>query len=241
MIIFWRLVLGHFLADFTLQTNRINAWKRSSAMGMMIHCLIHPICYLSLIYPYLGSVWITLRGIPIHGITAVGLIALLHYIEDAWRVAVISKHRNLDTTLYLIWDQVIHLSVIFIFFGETPGDSGLIIPELWPVILILTIIATHFSVVLIYFIEKDLYGKPYPNDTEKYVAIAERGLAFAGILTIPSVHLALAVVLTALTMPRIIMATRFKPNELGLPPNFSWAFGAVIAVAAGLLGRLLLA
>ena len=45
MEIFWRLVLGHLIGDFTLQTNYIAAWKRRSVLGMVVHCGIHPVIY----------------------------------------------------------------------------------------------------------------------------------------------------------------------------------------------------
>ena len=47
MVIFWRLLLGHLLADFTFQSNFINAWKRKSIWGMLGHCAMHPIAYVA--------------------------------------------------------------------------------------------------------------------------------------------------------------------------------------------------
>ena len=44
--IFWRLVLAHFIADFTLQTNKRGQWKRVSRWGMIVHVLCHPLMYL---------------------------------------------------------------------------------------------------------------------------------------------------------------------------------------------------
>ena len=39
MAIFWRLILAHFLADFTFQTNAVASWKRQSVWGMAVHVL----------------------------------------------------------------------------------------------------------------------------------------------------------------------------------------------------------
>ncbi|MCK5583328.1 MAG: DUF3307 domain-containing protein, partial [Elusimicrobiales bacterium] len=41
MIIFWRLLLAHFLADFTLQFDIVNRLKRKGILGMIIHCGTH--------------------------------------------------------------------------------------------------------------------------------------------------------------------------------------------------------
>ena len=38
----------------------------------------------------------------------------------------------------------------------------------------LAVLVTHGSTVLIYFIEKDLWGRPFPGAQEKYLGIAER-------------------------------------------------------------------
>ncbi|MBI2070623.1 MAG: DUF3307 domain-containing protein [Elusimicrobia bacterium] len=239
MAIFWRLVFGHFLADFTLQTNFINEWKRTSNVGMIVHCLTHPVCYIILTYPYLFDVWITVAGVPIHGLLAISIITATHYLEDIWRVNTIKKYNTPDSTLYLIWDQVVHLSVIFIFFGTSPdGAMERIVPEQWPVIGTLIVIATHFSVVLVYFLEKDFFNRDYPDVAEKYVAIGERLLAFLAAAFIGDLRLALAVVLAALLLPRITALSLKRP--VGAPPNFSWAAGSLLAVAAGLAGRMIL-
>ena len=51
MLIFWRLVLAHFIADFTLQTNKVAQWKRVSQLGMVVHVLCHPVMYVLMCWP----------------------------------------------------------------------------------------------------------------------------------------------------------------------------------------------
>lgn len=239
MLIFWRLVFGHFLADFTLQSNRVNELKRDSHAGMLIHCLTHPLCYILLTFPYLSDVWIRILGVPIHGWTAITLITLIHYAEDVWRVHNIKRVGLPDNTLYLIWDQVIHLSAIFVFFGTDAGqeDWHTLIPEAWPVLGTLAVLSTHFSVVFIYFIEKDWQHKSYPHDWEKHVAIAERGLAFLTLALISDLRWAWLGALTALLAPRIL-AMRIN-RSIERPPSVAWALGGLIALGSGFLGRLL--
>ena len=55
MDIFWRLMFGHLLADFTFQTNFINRWKRTSFYGLLFHCLMHPFFMSLFILPFAHS------------------------------------------------------------------------------------------------------------------------------------------------------------------------------------------
>ncbi|MBI4051953.1 MAG: DUF3307 domain-containing protein [Elusimicrobia bacterium] len=175
MVIFWRLILGHLLADFTFQTNLINSWKRKSVWGMLVHCAMHPFFYILLTYPYLNQFWVYTKYVQLQGWTCILLIFVLHFLEDQWRVYTIQKFRTPDNTLYLIWDQVIHYACIFLFFPLSLLDSnGTIIPEKWTVLGCLFIGATHFTTVMIYFLEKDFLTGSFPEFDEKYLAIAER-------------------------------------------------------------------
>ena len=51
LTIFWRLVLAHLLADFSLQTNRLAAWKRQSPLGTLVHSVIFGMCAAVLCWP----------------------------------------------------------------------------------------------------------------------------------------------------------------------------------------------
>ena len=173
MLILWRLVLGHLLADFTFQSNFINAWKRKSIWGMLAHCAMHPVAYIALTYPYLNDIWVNTRWVRLEGWTCILLIFFLHFIEDEWRVfTIFSKFKLADNFLYFAWDQVIHFAVIFMFFPL--GDAAVWVPERWTVLACLFITVTHFSTVFIYFLEKDLFAGYFPDFDEKYLTMAER-------------------------------------------------------------------
>jgi hypothetical protein len=174
MEIFWRVLLGHFLADFTFQTNWINAVKRSSIWGMILHAGMHPVLYAVLAWPYLDRLWVNTRLLQMTGWTCVMALFIIHFLEDEWRVFTIDKFHAADNTLFFTWDQVIHYAsiVLLVPLGADAGPGAF--PEKWPVIAILFILATHFTTVLIYFLEKDLWGGAFPGDTEKYLGIAER-------------------------------------------------------------------
>jgi hypothetical protein len=182
MHIFWRLVFGHLLADFTFQTNYINTWKRNSVIGMLVHCLTHPVTYVVLTFPFLGETWVDFSIFQLNGWACITIIFVTHFLEDYWRVYTIHRYHTPDNTLYFIWDQVIHYAVIFAVIPEAfRGPAPVLVPEKWPVLGCLFVLVTHASTVLIYFFEKDTAGRIFPEFEEKYLTKAERlvlGLCF---------------------------------------------------------------
>lgn len=212
MEIFWRLILGHLVADFTLQTNYIAAWKRRNLWGLLAHCAIHPIVYALLLWNYLGRVWVEAGPFRLTGCACVLLIFLAHLAEDQWRIWSVTAHNAPDNTVFYLWDQVIHYSIIFAFspvidgtktalgFLSFPAVAGVVSaaeassfglwqrfltvvqPEPWVFAAILLVAVTHFTTVTVYFIEKDLYGADFPETKEKYLGMAERAVLTAGFL-----------------------------------------------------------
>ncbi|MDD5657223.1 MAG: DUF3307 domain-containing protein [Elusimicrobia bacterium] len=230
MAIFWRLLLGHLLADFTLQTNFINRWKRSSLVGMLAHCVMHPVCCAALTWPYLGETWSVLGELPLPGWACVLLLFAVHFLADQWRVMMIFKHKAPDNTLSFVWDQVIHGAVIFALFPLGPGSGLFAGPERWPVLACLLIFLTDACAVTLYFLEKDLYGTGFPRFDEKLVGMLERlvlALCFllprGGWLTAAPLWLA---VMFGLRARRLLDLTWF-----------SLGFGAVAGVLGGLFAR----
>lgn len=216
MEIFWRLVLGHLIGDFTLQTNRIAAWKRRNVWGMAVHCAIHPVIYSILLWRYMGEIWVQAGPLALTGWVCIFIIFATHFIEDQWRVWSVMKRKAPDNTFFYIWDQVIHYAVLFAMapaaggasskfgFLTYPPVAGVLVlpegsaltvwerfltvtrPEPWVFVAILFVIVTHFTTVSIYFVEQDLFGKPFPDDKEKYIAMLER-LAVAACFLLPGV------------------------------------------------------
>jgi hypothetical protein len=230
MDIFWRLLFGHLAADFTLQTNSINRWKRSSPWGMLVHCLIHPVCYVLLTFRSLGEVWVSLGSVPLPGWVCVILLFAAHFLEDEWRVTTIFKYKTPDNTLYFLWDQVIHVALIFAVspIGLANGES--LIPEKWPVLGCLFVLLTHMGAVTAFFLEKDLRGAAYPGFDEKYLGMAERlvlGLSFL----LP--HNGWMVAAPVWLIGMAVLRSR-RLLDLSW---FSYGFGGAMSVVCGLLAR----
>ena len=170
MVIFWRLVLAHFLSDFTLQTNKVADWKRKSGVGMLIHVFTHPVMSYALAWPYLSMPWVQTRFFSLNGWICVAILTFLHWLEDEWRIWSIRETGSPDNTAFLLWDQVVHLTMILAF---APTRAGTQVDTWLPPILCLVLL-TNFVSVLIYFLENDLWGSSQVLEEKKYRYIGER-------------------------------------------------------------------
>lgn len=263
MEIFWRFILGHFIADFTLQTNYIASWKRRSLVGLFVHVGIHPIIYSILLWNYLGQVWLEIGPLKLTGCVCVLLIFIAHVIEDEWRIWSVFRRGAPDNTFFYVWDQIIHFAVIFTFSPVVEGSVGkfgvlsypplsgvlsasesagltvwqhfttVIHSETWVIIVLLYAIVTHFTTVTIYFIEKDFFGRMYPETQEKYISMAERVVLMSCFL-LPSYWWT---VIVGIWAGRIIV---YKIRRIY---DFSWTsilVGNVTAVLCGIFARVLI-
>ncbi|MBI3549620.1 MAG: DUF3307 domain-containing protein [Elusimicrobia bacterium] len=233
MLIFWRLILGHLLADFTFQTNAVNAWKRRNVWGMLVHCGMHPVIYAVLTFPYLGRDWVQVQGVGVPGWACILLIFIFHFLEDEFRIFSIFKYNSPDNTLFFIWDQTVHYACIFIFIPIGLGDlSQGWFPEKWPILMILGIVVTHFATVLLYFFEKDMVGANYPNFDEKYLAMGAR-LVLMMCFLLPGTWWAIP----ALGWMVNLLYMRYRRVM-----DFSWfslSFGGLLSAACGVAARLI--
>src|SRR5882672_5924364 len=164
MAVFWRLILAHFIADFTFQTNKVASWKRESRTGMLIHILTHPVVAYALTWPYLSMTWVDTRWVHLNGWVCVALLTLLHWLEDEWRVWSIQETGSPDSTKFFLWDQVVHITMI-LAFAPTQADAK---TETWVLVALCAVLLSHFTSVLIYFLENDLSGSSKMLDQKKY-------------------------------------------------------------------------
>ncbi|OGS12572.1 MAG: hypothetical protein A2234_06285 [Elusimicrobia bacterium RIFOXYA2_FULL_58_8] len=174
MIIFWRLFLAHLLADFTLQFDVINRMKRKNVWGVVLHCLTHLVVSVALTWNYLSDTWVHLGPVPVNGWWALVIMLVSHFGIDQVRIFSIKRLHYKDGTLSFIVDQVLHVYVLFMISPLIlPGESGLL-AEKWTGMAAMFVLVTHVSTVLIYFIEKEFFGKNFPGFDEKYFLIFER-------------------------------------------------------------------
>jgi hypothetical protein len=170
MIVFWRLVLAHFVADFTLQTNRIADWKRQNRTGMAIHVLTHPVVTYVMAWPFLSMTWVQTPWFSLNGWLCVAILTFVHWLEDEWRVWAIQATGSPDSTGFFLWDQVVHLTMILAFTPTLPGTQA----EPWVFPVLCAVLLAHFVSVLIFFLENDLWGSSLILEDKKYLYIGER-------------------------------------------------------------------
>jgi hypothetical protein len=226
-------MLGHLLADFTFQTDFINRWKRTSFRGLLVHCLMHPAFYVALCWPYLGQTWFENPFVRLNGWACLLIIFVTHLLEDWWRVHTIRRYGMPDNTLFFAWDQIIHYSVILAVVStamSTEASTGFF-PEKWPVLGCLGVLVTHTCTVLVYFLEKDLYGAEFPGFDEKYLAMAER-LVLAMCFLFPSPSG--AGMLAAAWLGVMFFLRRRRLFDL---TAFTFYMGTALSIACGLAAR----
>lgn len=225
MEIFCRLLFGHLLADFTFQTNFIADWKRRKKLGLLAHVAIHPVCYLLLTRPFLLDTWTHFLNIPLNGLSCIAIATALHYVEDWFRVNKINEGWN-DNTLFFVWDQAVHI-LILLFLSPWRDQT---LQNSWPLLGSLFVVVTHFATVSIWFVEKDIYGREYPETEEKYISILQRLVVWlAFFLPHPWWLFVLAFVL--ISFGRHVWTRRI---------DFSWTsvvMGNALAVICGLVAR----
>ncbi|MDD4004641.1 MAG: DUF3307 domain-containing protein [Elusimicrobiaceae bacterium] len=173
MLIFWRLLLAHLLADFPLQTDRVANFKRTSRKWMLLHCLTHAGLSAVLIWPYINEIWFTISGFRFYGWMAVAVILLTHYLQDMWRVYAIRKLHSHDGVLYFLWDQIVHIGILFALAAPALGD-GSALPEKWVLMACLFTIITYGNTILSYFLDKTLYNAEFPRFDAKYFLMLQR-------------------------------------------------------------------
>lgn len=100
-MILYILLIAHFLADFTLQTDQMAKRKKTEPSYLLLHCGI---------YAAVMTVVCCLCLEPVCGVGAGLVLALSHYLIDAIR----SRFGKVGYTFHgFLADQVLHIALIF--------------------------------------------------------------------------------------------------------------------------------
>ncbi|MEI7528120.1 MAG: DUF3307 domain-containing protein [Elusimicrobiota bacterium] len=179
MIILWRMFLSHLLADFTLQFDVVNRMKRKNVWGMLVHCFTHFFVSIALTSQFLNQTWVTIGHYPVSGWGSLVIMLVLHFVIDQLRVFGMKRMRFKDGTVSFLADQFLHLFVLFMVSPiDFPGGDSFL-AEKWTAIACMFVLVTHVSTVLIYFVEKEIFGKDFPTFDEKYFLMFERLVLWA--------------------------------------------------------------
>lgn len=175
MSIFWRVYFAHLLTDFTFQTEQLVKWKRKEIWGLALHILIFFFLGSILTISSLGKIWQTRIGLFLPGWICLLLLSGIHFLLDRGRVKIISwRGAKIDSLCLFLLDQVFHFSSIY-FLTPYLGEVKL---EKWILIGCLVVLATHFTNIFLYYLEKSLktnYREEVKIYTfEKYYSLIER-------------------------------------------------------------------
>lgn len=225
MEIFYRLLFGHLLADFTFQTNFIADWKRRKFLGLLLHVALHPVCYAALTWEYLNDTWVTFGTTGLSGWTCVMIATIAHFLEDWFRVTLVNRGWP-DNTLFYAWDQAVHL--VFLWFLSPVNTQPVV--NTWPILGSLFVIVTHCATVTVWFVEKDIYGREYPATEEKYISMMQRLVVWL-VCFLPNPWWYMILFAVLVSYGRHIWTRRIE---------FSWAsvvLGNLLAIGCGLYAR----
>ncbi|GAB4113512.1 MAG: hypothetical protein Kow00103_05630 [Candidatus Caldatribacteriota bacterium] len=104
MSLFYRLLLAHIIADFPLQTKQIFHIKMNTEWGVFLHTLIVLIFSVFLTFPYLEE---------FSYILILMIILITHTIIDKIKLEYSKKNNDQPIGVFL-FDQILHLGIIFI-------------------------------------------------------------------------------------------------------------------------------
>ncbi len=184
MVVFWHLLLAHFLADFPLHADYIYRKKISNPFkGLSVHGLVYMICLLICCLPYLEIKWFTFAGVTFNGVETIFLLTLIHMFSDYIDVSDNHDLIGINALMFVCW-QVLEIAVLFIvsplIIKVEPGIN------LWILKLIIIlnglIISTYVFMVLIHLFIKDFIHKNYPTFDERYIYMIYRAGLYTSLI-----------------------------------------------------------
>jgi len=97
------LLLAHLLGDFVFQSNKIAAMKAKSIKGITIHVMIS------------GAINVIMMGVfyGLRGMFIAVCVTIIHFVIDYLKYKITKKIANIQT-LYFLFDQGLHISVLLI-------------------------------------------------------------------------------------------------------------------------------
>jgi hypothetical protein len=121
-LILW-IIVGHFIADYLLQFDRLNKFKEKNVYGILIHCAIHFSIYVMIIIVYS----VTTKQVIFSNDMWVLLIIITssHYLLDDLKINFDDKINQNKASVYTksklkvstyVLDQLFHIIIIFIAF-----------------------------------------------------------------------------------------------------------------------------
>ncbi|MDR0953419.1 MAG: DUF3307 domain-containing protein [Elusimicrobiota bacterium] len=188
MILFLRLLLAHFLADFVFHGDILFRLKeKSKYKGYGLHAIVYFLCLLVLCWPYLNMHWFNLGPLAFNGWFSIILLVAAHIAVDNMNSGDDNGYERGNFITFLLWQIV---AILFLFFiapimPPLPSDQVFLNNENFLIGLNGAFFVTTFFVIFLYLLEKSLSGENALLFEAKYLGIAYR-LALYLLLLIPS-------------------------------------------------------
>jgi hypothetical protein len=144
---FWRLLLAHFLGDYPLQPDWMNA-RKDKIWGLALHISVHWVTAFLLVGPDRLAVWLP-----------VTVLAGVHFFMDWFRTSMTQFWASRKSLAYVV-DQVLHVIVIAViagWIGRILGGDPLN-GERWPIYLIGLLLSTY-----VWFISERIFAAQNPR------------------------------------------------------------------------------
>ncbi len=232
MIVFWRLFLALFIADFLFfdktyyvaqGKTRYRAVALRSA-GVLGLALLFCWQYLAMPWPFLYP------ALLLPGWVCIGLFALFHGVTDLY-FQFSGQVKYGHTLTFLLRNLVNVWFIILVSPFKTLYETGAFFAEPWVVFCGGLLIAMRAIGAFIFALEQDLYGRDYPTFDEQWMLALMRAVFFLGML-LPGIRWA---VMNVVWLGACLYARRIR--LLDVP---TWAFWLCVwgAVFVGFLIRL---
>ena len=183
MIVFWRLFLALFIADFlffdkTYQTAQGKKRYRAVALrgaGVLGLSLLFCWQYLAMPWPLLYPTFLC------PGWLCVVVFALFHILTDCY-FQLGGKIKYGYTLTFLLRNLVNVWFIILVSPFKTLYETGNFFAEPWIVFCAGLLIAMRVIGSFIFALEQDLYGRDYPSFDEQWMLALMRAIFFLGML-----------------------------------------------------------
>lgn len=188
---FWRLLLAHFLGDYPLQPDWLNA-RKNKLGGLALHVSIHGLTSLVLLGLGRTEVWLP-----------VATLVAIHFGMDWFRTRMTPFWGDRKSLAYVI-DQIIHVTVIAgiaVWAARRVGSAAPFAVERWPIYATGLLLATY-----VWFISERIFSA---RDTRYLAMVNEqlwprmlvRGALFSLLLVIGTLLFKPGVAMLALGVP----------------------------------------
>jgi hypothetical protein len=232
MVLFWRLLLAHCIADFPLQSDAVFAVKKRFKWGVVLHGTLFLLTTLLLTGPYLrfAAMW-----------AGIIFLWLFHVAVDKAKLMLVGGGRR-DHLGYFLLDQVLHIGAIaLVFFFLTRHLQVASATEISPAIIsqlklgVAYILSIWASPLLSYYV-RGLF-RPQQGSFKTLGGGLWRTLGYVerGALTAVVIHGGRLLILAPLVfLPRIILpaAERWRGAFL-----WDLVLGSSMAIVLGIWGK----